>query len=64
MGALPMMKFLKRLVHDRSGAMAIEYALIAGLVSIAIVVGVRTIGSEASALYEFIAESVSGAEPE
>jgi pilus assembly protein Flp/PilA len=37
--------FLQRFLHHRSGATAIEYALIAGLVGMAIIVGVTALGS-------------------
>lgn len=57
-----MNSLLKRLLRSRGGAVAIEYALIAGIVSIVIVIGVRTIGSEAEALYQYIATNIAGDE--
>ena len=42
---------MKNLATDTSGATAIEYALIAGLISIAIVTGVTTIGTKLSTLF-------------
>jgi pilus assembly protein Flp/PilA len=38
------MALLKRFLSDSQGATAIEYAFIAGLISIAIVAGARSIG--------------------
>ena len=43
-----MSKFLARFVKNESGATAIEYGLIAALISIAIIAGVRSIGSKLS----------------
>jgi pilus assembly protein Flp/PilA len=40
------MKTLREFLHNRSGATAIEYALIAGGISIVIVVAVTGIGSK------------------
>jgi pilus assembly protein Flp/PilA len=51
--------FLK-LVRDRSGATAIEYALIAGLICIAIVGGATTLGSSANDSYTRVNEQVWG----
>jgi pilus assembly protein Flp/PilA len=39
------MSELKRLMRDESGATAIEYAIIAGTLSIAIVAAVQSVGS-------------------
>lgn len=38
------MRMLKQFLNDESGATAVEYALIAGLISIAIISGARAIG--------------------
>ena len=40
-----MLKLLKRFLTDQSGATAIEYGLIAGLISVAIVAGARGSGT-------------------
>lgn len=44
-----------RLLADQSGATAIEYALIAGLVAISIVAGATTIGSKLSGIFAQVA---------
>ncbi len=50
-----MSKLLLRFLHDKSGAGAIEYALIAAGISVVIVVTVATIGSQLnSAFYDQI----------
>lgn len=42
------------LLRDESGATAIEYGLIAGLVSVAIIVALNTLGSSLSDLFDYI----------
>lgn len=39
------MNAFKRFIHDQSGATAIEYGLIAGLIALAIVTGVSAVGT-------------------
>jgi pilus assembly protein Flp/PilA len=45
------MKQLHRFLADESGATAIEYVLIGGFVSIAIIVGATSIGTKISGAY-------------
>jgi len=52
---------LARLALDETGVTAIEYALIAGLLAMVIVVGVGTIGLELGALYLRVCNAVVGA---
>jgi Flp pilus assembly pilin Flp len=47
-GGAPMLHRLRMLFRDRFGATAIEYALIASLISITILVSVSTIGTTIS----------------
>ncbi len=49
-----MKSFLARFVKNESGATAIEYGLIAALISIAIIAGVRSIGSKLSNTFDTI----------
>ena len=49
-----MKTFLARFMKNESGATAIEYGLIAALISIAIIVGVRSIGSKLSVTFDTI----------
>jgi pilus assembly protein Flp/PilA len=44
-----------QLIRDESGATAIEYGLIAGLVSVAIILALTTLGSSLSTLFADIA---------
>jgi len=37
---------MKSLIHDESGAAATEYALIAGLIAVAIILALTTLGDE------------------
>ncbi|VVT29608.1 Flp family type IVb pilin [Rhizobium sp. EC-SD404] len=55
------MTILKRFWSERSGATAIEYGLIAGLISIAIVGGVTGTGFSVHNLYGNVANDVSEA---
>ncbi|AWN48568.1 hypothetical protein DK419_21260 [Methylobacterium terrae] len=42
---------IRRLRRDRSGATAIEYALVAGLIFLALTVGLNTYGNSAGSLF-------------
>lgn len=52
-----MRALIARFLADRSGATAIEYALVGSLISIAIIVGATYLGSQLNTLYESIADS-------
>ncbi len=52
---------LARFMRDTSAATAIEYGLIASLVSVALLVSAQPIGVAASSLYNAIAESMTNA---
>lgn len=54
-----MKTLLKRFAADQSGATAIEYALIAVIVSIAIVASMRTIGDSVIGLFDYIVENMA-----
>ncbi len=45
------MKFVSRFLKDESGATAIEYGLIAALISVAIVGGASTLGNNVGATF-------------
>ncbi|MCO5106602.1 MAG: Flp family type IVb pilin [Burkholderiaceae bacterium] len=55
------MKRIPRLLGDQGGVTAIEYALIAALIAIAIVGGVALVGVELHSMYERICSAVSEA---
>ena len=46
-----MSKIFKRFAKDESGATAIEYALIASLLSVAIIAALQTLGGKVSGTY-------------
>lgn len=52
---------LRRLVGDEAGVSAIEYALIASLIAVAILAGVGAAGSEVEAMYLRVCNAVVGA---
>ncbi len=54
-----MRKHLLRFLRDNSGATAIEYALIGGLVSVAIIVGARALGVSLNSVYTGVSAKVS-----
>lgn len=58
-GETPIRKFLK----DESGATAIEYGLIAALISIIVISGALAVGGSLADLYEMISGKVSTAIP-
>ena len=56
------MTLLLRFVKEEKGTTAIEYALIAVGISVAILTSVQLVGSDVSALYDRIAGVVAGFE--
>ena len=50
-----MTTFFSRFVNDESGATAIEYGLIASLISVAAIVAFTTVGSNLSAVFNSVA---------
>ena len=57
------MSMFRRFVKDDSGATAIEYGLIAALVSVAIIVALGTLGDNLNATFSDVAEQLSQATP-
>ena len=53
------MKTLVRFVNDESAATAIEYCLIASLISVAIIVGVASAGTALNATYKSVANALN-----
>lgn len=48
----------KQLVRDESGATAIEYGLIAGLIAVAIIVALTTVGTNLNTLFGEVATAI------
>lgn len=53
------MMLFKRFVHDESGATAIEYGLIAGLVAVIIIASVKLTGSRLSAKFNAVSNNLT-----
>lgn len=49
---------INRFTKDESGATAIEYGLIAGLISVAIITTVTLVGTDVSAVFQKVADSL------
>lgn len=54
-----MKNIFKRFAADQSGATAIEYGLIAGLISVVIITAVRTVGTNLSNKFSAVANNLS-----
>jgi pilus assembly protein Flp/PilA len=54
-----MSKFLSKFITDESGATAIEYGLIASLVSIAAIVAFNSVGAKLQTTFNDIANNLS-----
>ena len=59
-----MTQFFKRFAQDESGATAIEYGLIAALISITIITAASAIGGSVSSRFTAVQSAVEGAEAE
>ncbi len=55
------MTTIRRLLSDESGATAIEYGLIAGLVAVAIIAALSYLGGELQGLFEYVGDTVGAA---
>ena len=52
---MPLTRRARAFLRDEGGATAIEYALIAGLISVAIVLGAAALGGEVRRIFDMIA---------
>ncbi|GJD52475.1 hypothetical protein OPKNFCMD_5241 [Methylobacterium crusticola] len=50
---------LKRFLADESGATAIEYALLAGLIAVAVIAGAKTLGTNVGTKFNNIAGNIA-----
>lgn len=55
------MKTIRRLIHDRSGATALEYGLIAALVFLAALAAMTLMGEQVEALWNDLSAAVIAA---
>lgn len=56
-------RIFSRFVQDESGATAIEYGLIAGLVAVVIITAVTLVGTNLTAIFNAIAAALGTATP-
>lgn len=56
-----MSKIFARFVKEESGATAIEYGLIAALISVALIAGATTLGSNLNTIFQNISTKMSTA---
>jgi pilus assembly protein Flp/PilA len=56
---LPMTNIISRFVKDESGATAIEYALIAGGISIVIITAVNLVGTDLNVVFGNVAAALN-----
>ncbi|MEZ5832702.1 MAG: Flp family type IVb pilin [Dongiaceae bacterium] len=56
-----MLRFFRKLRKDENGATAIEYGLIAGLISVVIIGAVTLVGSKLEAVFNYIGTTLDGA---
>jgi len=56
-----MFAMIKAFVSDESGATAIEYGLIAALISVAAIVAIQSLGSSLTGMFTFVSTSVNTA---
>ena len=56
-----MKNLFERFVQDESGATAIEYGLIAALISVALITGATTLGNTLNAQFQSLANKMNAA---
>lgn len=56
-----MQNLVTRFIKDESGATAIEYGLIAALISVALIAGAKAIGEGLDTKFQAVSTAVSGA---
>ena len=55
------METINNLIKDESGATAIEYGLIAGLVAVAIIAALTALGTSLTDLFSSVSDELNGA---
>jgi pilus assembly protein Flp/PilA len=53
---------IQQFLRDEEGAAAIEYGLLAGLISVMIIIGATTAGTKLSLIFGYIASSLTTAQ--
>jgi pilus assembly protein Flp/PilA len=57
---MTMLRFLRKLRKDELGATAIEYGLVAGLISLVIVTTITMVGSKLTSVFNYIGTTLQG----
>ncbi|MEK1896237.1 MAG: Flp family type IVb pilin [Rhizobium sp.] len=58
-----MTKLVSRFLKDESGATAIEYGLIAALISVALITGATALGSKLNIMFNNLSNTISNKTP-
>lgn len=58
-----LMAVMQRFARDEEGASAVEYGLIVGLIAVAIVLVLTTLGGDLTSLFGSVSNSIEGAAP-
>ncbi|KRB58568.1 Flp family type IVb pilin [Rhizobium sp. NPDC090275] len=58
-----MTKLVSRFLKDESGATAIEYGLIAALISVALITGASALGSKLNIMFNNLSNTISSKTP-
>ena len=58
-----MTKLMSRFLKDESGATAIEYGLIAALISVALITGATALGSKLNIMFNNLSNTISSKTP-
>lgn len=54
------MNFIKNFLRDEEGATAIEYGLLAGLISVVIIAAVTLVGEKLDLVFDYIGTALTG----
>lgn len=54
---------IRNFIQDEKGATAIEYGLIAGLVSVAAIIALQALGTSLNSIFTFVSTTLAGAVP-
>jgi pilus assembly protein Flp/PilA len=52
---------IKNFANDEEGASAVEYGLLVALIAVAIIVAVRTLGTNLSQMFQSVADTIASA---
>lgn len=55
------MRFLRRMIVDETGATAIEYGLIAALISVALIAGFSALSTSVQGVFETVTATITAA---